>query len=339
MTEASWDSNLIEVCKIFGIGMPQGTPLSITGGLLHRLWRIETEIGLFAVKILNPEVMSRPEAIRNFRLSERLAQEAYRNDIYAVPAKTVANEPLIELNGTYIMLFDWIDGQTLPLEKCTSKHGKRMGEVLFQIHNLDVEIEDLEFPISSVVPIDTWKGHIEKACQDKKCWGFSCETLLQDVFNWSRLYQESIDNLSQQLVISHRDLDAKNVVWNNEDTPFLIDWESTGYVNPMVELIEVALNWSRNQDGTSDKERFQTVIEAYLEAGGSVNGKASDALHASFGGMLGWLEYNMRRSMDEDIFDIDDRELGHREVIHTVNDLKKLNEAVPVYSQWVEEIS
>jgi Ser/Thr protein kinase RdoA (MazF antagonist) len=339
MTTASWDSDLIEICALLGIGIPQRTPQSVTGGLLHRMWRIETESGMYAVKVLNPEVMSRPDAKRNFRLSERIAQAAYRNDIRAVPAKTIGNEPWVELNGKYVMVFDWVDGHTLLPEKCTSEHSKRIGEVLFQIHNLDVVIDGLELPTFSTVPVDTWKGHIEKARRDTACWGFSCETLLHDVSNWSCLYQDAVDNLSQQLVISHRDLDPKNVIWNNENTPYLIDWESAGYVNPTVELIEVALNWSRNQDGTSNKERFQAVIEAYVEAGGTLHGKMLDAVYGSLGGMLVWLEYNMRRSLAKDVFTIDDRELGYTEVLHTVHDLKNLNETVSDYAEWIEEVS
>ena len=50
--------------------------------------------------------------------------------------------------------------------------------------------------------------------------------------------------LSTTTVISHRDLDPKNVMWNY-NKPVLIDWESAGYINPMQDLIETAIYWSK----------------------------------------------------------------------------------------------
>lgn len=338
MSKASCGEDWIKICTLLGIGVPLRPPQPVTGGFLHHMWRIDTKSGIFAVKILNPEIMSRPDAKRNYRLSERITQVAYSNGIHAVPAKKIGNEPWVEVEGRYIMVFDWVYGYTLRPEQCTFEHGKRIGEVLFQVHNLNIEFDGLELPSFPTVPDETWRGHIEEAQREIKCWGFSCDTLLQDIYNWSRLYQNAMNNLSQQVVISHRDLDSKNVIWNKEK-PFLIDWESAGYVNPVVELIEVALNWSRNSDGTSNKKRFQAVIEAYLNNGGTLRGRVLDALYGSFGGMLGWLEYNMRRSLDKGVFTVDDRELGHKEVLHTIRDLKKLNEAVSDYSQWIKEVS
>lgn len=335
----SWNLDLSTICDAFGIGTPQGTPQPVTGGLLHRMWRLETDNGLFAVKVLNSEIMSRPDAKTNYRVSERIAHQAYMKGIRAVPAKIVCSDPWIELNGEYVMVFDWVDGVTLLPEACTSEHGKRIGEILLQIHNLDVVIDGLELPTFSAISGNTWECHIEKACRDASCWGLSRESLLQDVTNWSRLYQDAVNNLLQTFVISHRDLDSKNVVWNHEGFPYLIDWESAGYVNPTVELIEVALNWSRSHDGTVNKERFQGVIQAYLHAGGTLHSEVIDAVYGSFGGMLGWLKYNMRRSLDRDVFSIDDRELGRRQVLHTLQELKKLNQAASDYADWVAEVS
>ncbi len=40
-------------------------------------------------------------------------------------------------------------------------------------------------------------------------------------------------------MISHTDLDRKNVIWQ-KNVPFIIDWEASGYINPTIELIQVA---------------------------------------------------------------------------------------------------
>jgi len=339
MTILRSGADLITICDLFGIGIPQTPPHSVTGGLLHRMWRVETERGTFAVKVLNSEIMSRPSAKLNYRISEKVAQAAYRNGIRAVTAQTVGDAPWVELDGQYIMVFEWVTGHTLRSEQCTSEHVSKIGKTLLHIHSLDLVIADLEPSVVSVIPDETWRSHIEKARHGIACWGLEYKFLQNDVFNWSRLYEHATESLGQQFVISHRDLDRKNVIWTTENTPYLIDWESAGYVNPTVELIEVALNWSRNHDGTSNKERFQATVEAYIGAGGTLHGKVSDAVYGSLGGMLGWLEYNMHRSLDEDVFSAEDRELGHQEVLHTVHELKRLTESVADYARWVEEVA
>lgn len=50
---------------------------------------------------------------------------------------------------------------------------------------------------------------------------------------WDRDVVTGLHEASQNQVISHRDLDPKNVMWKN-DAPYIIDWEAAGYVNPFV---------------------------------------------------------------------------------------------------------
>lgn len=46
-----------------------GNVLSITrlyGGLMHKMFKVETDKGVYCVKVLNPEVMARNDAYNNF---------------------------------------------------------------------------------------------------------------------------------------------------------------------------------------------------------------------------------------------------------------------------------
>lgn len=338
MNQRDFDVDLKQVFSVLDIGSPIGSPTSVHGGLLHRMWRVETESGTFAVKVLNPEIMSRPDAKRNFRNSERVARIARNNGICTVTARTVGNDPWLESDGSYVMVFDWIDGRMLPPEECTLKHAMKIGEVLFQIHRLNIVLDDVKPSIWSGIPEDTWKVHINDAHESVSCWQFDSATLLNDVINWSRLHQDASKKLAQRMIMSHGDLDAKNVLWDNTQSPYVIDWESAGYLNPTVELIEVAMNWSRNKDGTSDRTRFQALVRSYLQAGGTLSGDALDALYGSMGGMLGWLEYNMRRSVDNEVFSRDERHLAQKEVKQTVHQLTQFVHLIFDYAKWFEEI-
>ena len=54
---------------------------------------------------------------------------------------------------------------------------------------------------------------------------------IADIMRWDRNVVTGLYEASQNQVISHRDLDPKNVMWKN-DAPYIIDWEAAGYVNP-----------------------------------------------------------------------------------------------------------
>lgn len=45
---------------------------SVPGGYLHRMYKVTTDRGIYAVKHLNPEIMSRPDALDNFERAESI---------------------------------------------------------------------------------------------------------------------------------------------------------------------------------------------------------------------------------------------------------------------------
>ena len=46
--------------------------LPVSGGLMHKMYKVQTTTGIYAVKCLNPEIMSRPDAMKNYSEAERL---------------------------------------------------------------------------------------------------------------------------------------------------------------------------------------------------------------------------------------------------------------------------
>ncbi|QSO52676.1 aminoglycoside phosphotransferase family protein [Alicyclobacillus curvatus] len=325
------------ICALLDIGVPVTTPHAVTGGLLHHMWQIVTDKGVFAVKVLNQEIMSRPGAKMNYRMSERVARRAHQNGITAVLAKTFGDDPWIEFDGDYFMAFDWVEGDTLRPDECTETHAFKIGSILYQLHQLKIAVDDIDVPAFSI-PDETWNLHVDEAREQGIDWGAPYEQFAHQLVTWGRRYAEAAQNIGTDYEISHRDLDPKNVIWTPELTPYLIDWESAGYVHATVELMEAAINWSRSKNGMLDKGRFQAMLSAYLKAGGRVEVKATNALWVTMGGMLGWLEYNMRRSLDERTFGREERELGRQEVKHTFQALTQLAESLPEYTSWVEEV-
>jgi hypothetical protein len=77
-----------KLCNTLKLGEILVTPEAISGGLLHRMFAIETSKGKYAIKALNPQIMARPTALNNFIRSEIIANIA-ANSLPAQPAKTI----------------------------------------------------------------------------------------------------------------------------------------------------------------------------------------------------------------------------------------------------------
>ena len=108
-------------------------------------------------------------------------------------------------------------------------------------------------------------------------------------------YQKAISTLETHVTVSHGDLDQKNVLWDSNNNPILIDWESTCKINPTYDLINTAFYWS-GITSTFDKALFFKILNAYQKAGGTINKEHMVAACYGTFGWIGWLVYNIERS-------------------------------------------
>ena len=76
---------IYKFCNEYGLGGVLAL-CPVFGGLLHKMYRVETESGTYAVKVLNSEIMRRPEALNNTINSEKVAH-ALENLVPVVAAQ------------------------------------------------------------------------------------------------------------------------------------------------------------------------------------------------------------------------------------------------------------
>lgn len=76
------------------LGSILNNPVMVTGGLLHKMYHVITDKGEYAIKILNHNIMQRPEALNNMVNSEMISN-ALKTDILLISAKA--------FNGTYVI--------------------------------------------------------------------------------------------------------------------------------------------------------------------------------------------------------------------------------------------
>ena len=305
-------------CENYGLGGVLALR-PVSGGLLHKMYRVETTSGIYAIKVLNPEIMQRPTALQNTVNSEKVAH-ALENIVPLVAAKEFNGAHVVKYDGSWFMVFDWLEGASVFAPDITVEHCAKIGELLGKIHTADVEIEGME-PETEVRDVFDW----EKLCKAMPCGerGFvsALNDFLPELLALDADVVHALKISSSHKVISHRDLDPKNVMWQGNQ-PYIIDWEAAGYVNPFQELVEVINYWITEIDGSYNYDKLTVLMDAY-KAFKEVRFVDWDTvLLRSFDGILGWLEYNMRRAAGMTGEDVADREEGKKQVEGTIAEIK-----------------
>jgi hypothetical protein len=76
--------------KKYNFGNLVTIPKVVLGGLLHKMYCVETEYGKYAVKCLNELIIKRPGVLKIYENSEKIAKE-FKTIIPVVLAKTYQN--------------------------------------------------------------------------------------------------------------------------------------------------------------------------------------------------------------------------------------------------------
>lgn len=325
-----------ELCSMLGLGSLDSGPVQVFGGLLHRMFRVGTTQGQYAVKRMNPEIMGRPGVYDNFRRSERIAQAAYQAGIPAVCAIRLDGEFMHAIDGDVFMVFEWVEGVSLPPVAASPEQCRRIGSLVARIHRIDMNPETKETSYAfSPVP---WESLAAQGAAKGVSWSKEIAAAVPDLEQWTMRCNEAIAALQGRFVASHRDMDQKNVLWRDERTPQVIDWEAAGYANPAMDLVDLALNWGGLASGQVERESFEAVIQGYLGSGGSISETWEDAVYANFAGRLEWLEYNMKRSIGIVASDEEERQLGIRETEATLAALRLMADQAGTWCSWLRSI-
>ena len=307
----------------------------IEGGLLHKMYRVSTSDGLFAVKVLNPEIMKRPDALSNTIHSEKVAK-AFEGLIPAVVSLEIDGKQVHKLGEEYYMVFPWTDGASVFPNEIMPHHCEKIGDILGKMHQLNLKVEGIVQEEDSFNLFD-WEAYLQRVnepeCSDKE-WIAAYKKSVKDIERWNEMACESESYLSKLTVISHRDLDPKNVMWS-DDKPHIIDWEAAGYVNPYQEFLEVINYWADDGAGKPVKEKYDALVNAYRKYMDISAVNWDEVFQGSYIGMLGWLEYNVKRALGIEASDEAERLLGEEQVIGTIHELYSYQEKIRQLREWL----
>ncbi len=311
--------DILKLLRRLGFDASADFPRPLGGGLSHQTWAAAAAEGTFVVKRLNPIVMKRPAAPGNFRRSELLAR-TLADEIPAITALRFHNDVLIPFEGGIYMVFPFQPGRILNRDEITAGHCAKIGAVLGKIHRRnirpDAESAGIECPLHSW-PLPA--GQERTAVRLKQV---------------NLLARQALEKLKRNAVMSHRDLDSKNVLWNRGE-PFIIDWEAAGPVPPALELWEALLNWGRDGGGKLRPDRIAALLDAYRQWNCLPPPDWESVGHAGYAGMLGWLNYNIARSSNPALSP-EERQLGAEQTAITLKEIIEYEEQAPQLRRLID---
>jgi thiamine kinase-like enzyme len=316
------------LCHLLGLGQLKQGPIRVAGGLLHTMWHLETTQGTFALKELSPNIdLTNQIIVQNYNLTEHIAWQFKEQGIPAIPAIGIEGHYLTLYNNTGYLLYPWVDARSLDADKISEPHALKIAALLARMHNLNLRVPELSAPILENHSNEKMRVLIKQALASNCPYAEQLQQYENELLACNRDYQQVIPLLKKQAVVSHGDLDQKNVLWNADLQPLLIDWESARLINPTYEIVNASLDWS----GITfyfNHTLFESMLAAYQQAGGKIDHTLlMAALNGVLGNWINWLVYNIERSNNPT--DTTQKDMGCEQVamvVPTILRVKRLRE-------------
>ena len=307
----------------FGLGSKIINTTQIHGGLSNRMYRVETDKAEYAIKKLNKTLMQNKTEFERITFAEKVSKIAEENGVLVERALEFEDKIIHEIDEDYYMIFNWNYGSHLQPEDVTDEICNTIGELLAKIHNLDFSKIEAEKSKETETRIIDWQHYANVAKNQNKYYYKDLVENIEILYEINKKTNEALEYAKNNLIISHRDLIKKNIMWNN-NIPTVIDWESSGYVNPTVELVQVCWNWGNGDVGKFEFEKFGIIVNSYLQHVKKYKKEDMKKLiYANLWEAIEWLEYNLKRSLCiESTYRNEEIELAEEQINYLNHEIK-----------------
>lgn len=279
---------------------------------MHKMYKLETTTGTYAVKLLNPTIMKRPDALGNYQRAEKLESVLQQNNIPCVPALEIDGRKMHCVDGQYVYIFNWVNGKSILWENLTKEHCETAGNLLAKIHKIEQTNEPFE---TDKIHVD-WDAYIARSKENCPEIATALAKHRDLLYTAQEQYNQAIRSMPSITTICDGDMDCKNILWV-DDKPLLIDLECLDYGNPYWEMFRLALDWSGDVICKINFEYLNAFLSAYRQEFGELSIDLSSLYGLGFG-WLDWLDYNVKRALMLECEDEEERRLGIEQVLGTL---------------------
>lgn len=311
---------LAQSCRL---GYLTADPQPVSGGYMHQMYRLDTTGGCYAVKLLNPEVMSRPTAMDNYRRAEALEAVLEQNGLSIVPALVFGGRKMQCIDGRYCYVFPWVEHTALGWREIEPAHCAVMGDLLARMHSLLIPTGKGAPQFDPVRPEAMTIDWAALACKAETACPEIAPALLEQlpVLEAAQTaYNLAVEVLPPLCCICNADMDCKNVLWKNSQ-PLVIDLECLETGNPVNDLIQLSLSWAGGVVCRIDFGCLRTFLSAYRQRKElpPVDWRCVTGLGFSW---LDWLSYSLRRAFGETGGDSAERQTGLAQAVETLERIR-----------------
>ena len=317
-----------QLCERLDLGQPSGTLSRVSGGFHHRMWRLNTRGGSFAIKQLADDLdMQNAATVKRINATEITAREFSEQGVPALYSLANAQQHLQLLDGVGYLVYPWTEATACNKNGIEKKHALIVAGILARIHRSDIRVPELQdepgLPLTAERVIDLVQLARQRNVRESQL----LEARMDDLLEAVELQATAMTVLQQDRVVSHGDLDHKNVLWDEAGEPLLIDWESARRLNPTYELLLEALDWG-GITANFEMGPFETFLQAYLDAGGRIVADEVPAVaDAIQGTWVEWLLFNVGRAVG--LHDAQQRAVGLLQVDLSVSTLLRMEKFSP----------
>ena len=290
----------------------------VDGGMAHTMWRLQTDRGVFAIKQINRNWAVPHEAAGYERASQIESAAGAAGIPIAPPVRHAQTGMCIveiavgDARPLTFRVHEWVDGSVLRQEECGPDEARAIGGILACIHALGISAGDRSPPMPPAVHREHWRSLLERGASAE--WHDDLAAI-----------QPAIDELivvaasgGGERVMSHRDLDAKNVLRTPDGRLVIIDWDTAGPTVPREDVARHAIVWGGGYEHDPDPESVRAFIAGYRDAGGEFAAPRREDFAEYMRAMLGSLAFNLGRTLGERLADETHRPIAERQVAHLV---------------------
>jgi Ser/Thr protein kinase RdoA (MazF antagonist) len=203
------------IARAYGLGTPVREMIMVARGEQGRIWRLETETGAFAIKVL---------VIRQLP-ADAAADVAYQEAVLAIgavsmprPIRTVAGQVLVDVAGHQVRAYEWVD----LLATDTGLNPAVIGATLAAIHQVRyAPTRPLIGWYTEPVGAPRWTQLLDAARADDAPFAEALDAEIPEL-----LRLEALIEPPGSLQSCHRDLWADNILPTPTGGVCVIDWEN-----------------------------------------------------------------------------------------------------------------
>lgn len=257
----------------------------------HLCWKVKSDKGNFFIKQLDPKLNVHDKTIiERYELCESVAFRFSKQNIPAVYAIKYDEKAVTVLENTAYLVYPWIEGYKL--NEISTDHAVKIAETIAKIHIINLDVPELQ-PKFDIHTHNEIISSLEKAFTQKAI----SEILKKNqkmISDMNEHYLSAIPVLKENTVTTHGDVFPHNVIWQDVNQPFLIDWEAVKKWNPTREIIRACAAWGGVGNEPSSLSLFELMLNTYINCGGPFEkNHVEAALSGMYGNTINWLLFNI----------------------------------------------